>query len=361
MKILFITRKFPPSIGGMQKFSYDLYQSLAKKEKLRLIAWGKSQKWLPVILPLICIKSVYQCFKFKPDLVLLADGVLSPLGMILKKLFRVKVAITILGKDIIYKNLLYQKLIPCSIRYLDKIVCVSNSTLKECNARGVPYNKCMLIPIGIQPNEYHSNKTKSESRKKLSSVIQLDLSNKFILLTVGRLVKRKGHSWFIQNVMPLLLSNVVYLIAGDGPEKSSIKELIREKKLTDKVFLLGEVSNEQKNILYQAADLLVMPNIKVGGDIEGFGIVAIEASSNGLPVVASNIEGLKDAIINGENGFLVNSENPKAFTEKINWIMKPCFNRKSWKIKAKKFTEKNYNWSVIANLYSKEFLRMIRE
>ena len=81
--------------------------------------------------------------------------------------------------------------------------------------------------------------------------------------------------------------------------------------------LFGEISNKFRNVLYNAADMFIMPNITVPGDMEGFGIVALEAGSCGLPVIAADIEGIRDAVIDGKTGFLIEEEDAEGFLERI--------------------------------------------
>jgi glycosyltransferase involved in cell wall biosynthesis len=102
-----------------------------------------------------------------------------------------------------------------------------------------------------------------------------------------------------------------------------------------------------------------MPNIRVEGDVEGFGIVAIEAAIQGLPVVASNIEGINDAIIEGHNGFLVESGNAQAFEDKVRYILdKQDPNDLSKQVS--EYTKHNYSWKHVSDLYLEEFTRFRR-
>jgi phosphatidylinositol alpha-1,6-mannosyltransferase len=87
--------------------------------------------------------------------------------------------------------------------------------------------------------------------------------------------------------------------------------------LEKRVLLLGRVSNATRKILLNAADIFIMPNITVADDVEGFGIVVLEAGSCGLPVVASNIQGIKDAVTQGQNGYLVEEGDAAGFAKKI--------------------------------------------
>lgn len=193
----------------------------------------------------------------------------------------------------------------------------------------------MVIPCGVNPEEFrvkNQNKVRKNTRVLLSKQLSLNLEDKKILLTVGRLVKRKGHQWFIANVIPKLPKDTIYLIAGDGEEKENIAQTITKLGLEKRVFLLGRISDELKKDLYNSSDLFIIPNINIKGDMEGLGIVAIEAGSAGLEAIASNTEGIRDAIVNGKTGWLVETGNSKDFIDKINGqrIKKEIITKNVW-------------------------------
>ena len=96
-----------------------------------------------------------------------------------------------------------------------------------------------------------------------------------------------------------------------------MKQTIEHHRLENDVVLLGEVTDQVRNILYNLSDIFIMPNRTIPNDVEGFGIVAIEAGSCGLPVVASNIQGLGDAVIDGKTGYLVLEGDVEGFVSRI--------------------------------------------
>jgi glycosyltransferase involved in cell wall biosynthesis len=344
VNLLFITRKYPPSVGGMEKVSYDLSNELSKKIPTTIISWGGSQKWLFYFLPKAFFQSLFFIPSKKITNIHLADGLLAPLGLALKIITRRKVTVTVHGLDITYKNKLYQAIIPYCLSKLDKVVCISSATQAECINRGIPANKCTVIPWGVYPNEFKIKAT----RKALEKIAGMELKNKKVLITVGRLVKRKGVSWFVENVMPKLGSNYIFLVAGDGPERPDIQNVIKAQNLQDRVKLLGKVSDLDKKILYNTADVFVMPNIKVEGDIEGFGIVALEAISTGLPVLASDIVGIKEIIIEGSTGRLFELENIKHAMK----ILQQMENIKRGTVR--KIIYETFSWLEITDKYKRE-------
>jgi glycosyltransferase involved in cell wall biosynthesis len=331
-------------VGGMEKVSWALAREFSKLTDTTLITWGKSQKFLPLFLPYFLLRSFFVIPIKKITHVHLGDALLSPLGVILKIFFRVKVTTTVHGLDITYPNPAYQFVVPQCLQQLDKVICVSRATMKECMKRWVPHRKLTVIPNGVYPDEVKSNAKRTDLEKLLS----LRLSDKKVLVTVGRLVRRKGVYWFIENILPKLENKYIYVVIGDGPERENINNLISKMKFEKRVLVLGKVTEADLKTIYNTSDIFIMPNIHVPGDLEGFGTVALEASCVGLPVIASNLEGIQDAVINESSGLLL--DNPNLFNSAIK-----TFNFKSRKY-ISKIVCKTYSWENITNKYLDNFL-----
>jgi len=317
LQILFITRNYPPKLGGLEEYSYNLIKEFEAHGSTHKIILSKSIKHLIWFLPYAFLRALYLTHKYSIQSIHLCDGLLSPVGLLLKLLTDAKVTVTIHGLDITYDNPLYQAFIPWCISKLDGVVCVSHSTLEECVRRIIPCPNCKVIPNGIMPDQLYLQQSNNELRRKLENLIGVSTGNKKVLFTIGHLVERKGVAWFTENVMPRLENSYLYVVAGEGPERKTIQEIVNRCELQNRMLLLGEVSNENRKLIYNASDIFIMPNITVPGDVEGFGIVAIEAGSCGLPVVASNIQGLRDAVIDGKTGYLVTESDVEGFVTRI--------------------------------------------
>jgi len=341
---LFITRNYPPKIGGLENYSFNIIKEFERQHRVLKITLSYSIAHLIWFLPFCFFKTIYLTFRHSIRIIHFCDGALSPLGIILKKLTGLPVSITIHGLDIIYHGFFYQQLVPRCVAKLDKIICVSQSTLTECIRRGIPIEKCSVIPNGIKPDEIYLSISRDDLRIRLEEMIGVSLQDKKIMVTVGRLVKRKGVAWFVENVMPRLDSTFCYFIIGDGPEFKKIKALLNRHHLRSRVFMLGRVLDEIKNLVMNASDIFIMPNITVPGDIEGFGIVAIEAGSCGLPVIASKIEGIQDAVLEGRTGFLVNERDAAGFQKKIK---QANFEREN----IRNIVHRTFNWTQVYKQY----------
>lgn len=357
MKILFITRNFPPQKGGLETAAYYLHSYFTKYADVMLLKWGGPRKFLFFVLPCFLVRAFLILSTKRIDIIYLNEGLLSFLGFFLEP-FRVPIVVTINGLDITYKNKIYQSIIPKCISRVDRIVCISRAAKSACLEKGIPENKIRIIPDGIE-DEFYIDKDRTELKEKLINKFKFNLSDKKILFSAGRLVERKGIHWFIDRVMPILIEDYrefIYIIAGDGPMRRHIEDIILKKNLKRWVMFLGKVDDELLRLLYNISDIFIMPNISVEGDMEGFGIVALEAASCKIPVVASNLEGIKDAIVDKENGYLIPPGDANAYFDKIKSIL--LKDDKKFKERVRTFTKENYNWGKVVYQYFSEFKKL---
>ena len=152
--VLFITRKYPPSIGGMQKLSFQLATELSKHLTVNVIAWHRSQLLLPFFLIQAFFKAKHLLNRDNSTVILLGDSLLAPLGLLLKKSYEVPVIATSHGLDIAFPNYLYQKMICSSLTKLDFVICNSNHTKNNWIKRGGDFSKCNTIYPGIDAGNY---------------------------------------------------------------------------------------------------------------------------------------------------------------------------------------------------------------
>lgn len=364
MKILFLSHSFPPTWGGVERQNYHLAEELKKISETRIIANRKGKIWLPIFLPLAFLKAFFLMPHY--DTCLLGNGVLAPLGACLRFFYpRKKFFCVVHGLDITFahKNGLLSKIyrninIP-SLKRLDKLFMVGNHTINEAVNIGISRDQCVFIPNGIIADGL----SVPESRSEMERILGIDIAGKKIILQIGRFVPHKGAEWFIRNIVPKLPENCIFTAAGGivsgtaaGNENvfPQCQKAIQELGLGNKVRLIGDIKEKDKLILLNTADLYVLPNIKVPGYMEGFGITAIEAGACRRVVLASDLEGLKDAVKNGQNGFLAESGNVDAYVQKIKALLADDNFRKVFGEKARQFVIENYSWDKIANKYLNE-------
>jgi len=348
-KILFITKNYPPKIGGLETFSYNLIREFEKRHHVTKVVLTGSNINLIWFAPYSLFRSLYIAWKHSIRHIHLCDAFLAPIGILLKLSLGAHVSVSIHGLDITYKNFFYQLLIPRCIARLDKIISVSRATRNECKRRNIPVQKCVIIPNGIRPDELYLSDSNDDLRSKLEKITGRSLNGRKILVTVGRLVKRKGVTWFVDSVMPHLNSGYIYIIAGGGPEFKRIQQTVLSRQLENRVVMLGRISNDTRKILFNAADIFIMPNNTVVNDIEGFGIVVIEAGSCGLPVVASNLQGIKDAVTENKTGYLIDEGDIDGFLARIK-----SMNLKKEDIRS--YVNAKFSWTNIYHNYRNTIL-----
>jgi len=356
--LLYITRKNAPSIGGMQRFNQKLITHLGAEREFRLIFWGRSQALMPIFLVYAFFKTIFLRLTGKIDMIYLSDGLMSPMGLILKKLLSIPVAVNIHGRDIAFAFPGYLTIVPAALRKLDRVICVSRQLKEICLGYGVPEEILRVIPNGVNADDF----TWTEASPPLNRV-GIDAADRTVLITVGRLVPKKGVDRFVEKILPAIVEKaprVLYLVAGDGPLRESIERTVREKGLDENVLLMGDVPMDDGSLkaIYCGSDIFVMPNVEVPGDIEGFGIVAIEGGAAGLAVVASRLQGIQEAVTPGENGILLEWEDNQAFIDTILDLIEDPEKRKSLGEKARRYVIENYSWDKVAGMYSKVFAEL---
>ncbi len=155
------------------------------------------------------------------------------------------------------------------------------------------------------------------------SQLRAKFSSKKILLTVGRLVRRKGHEYVVRALPGLLVQfpDLVYCIVGDGPHREFLEHLTDQLSLRDHVVFLGSLPPQEIAGWYHACSIFIMTPEEVNGDVEGFGIVYLEAGSFGKPVIGTRTGGVPEAVIDGETGMLIEQKNSVEIQETIRRLL----------------------------------------
>lgn len=356
--ILFITRKHPPSIGGMQRLSRDLTRAVAKLTPTRTIAWGGSAALLPLFVPYAFVKAL-RTVPRDVQLVHLSDALLAPLGVALKRITHVPVVATVHGLDITYPNRLYQRFAPGWLRKMDRLISVSNHTREECLRRRIAPQQCEVIPNGVYAAEFAAPPS-AEGVARLEQLAGEKMRGRKVLLTVGRLIERKGVAHFVANTLPQIAAQqpeICHIVIGEGPHHAAIERRIAEYGLGNHVAMLGQVDDLTLKAAYHRADLFIMPNIPVPNDVEGFGLVALEAGASGAYVVANRLDGIPDAIVSGQNGTLV--DDPRDFAPTVIELLTDEQRLAALGHSAHDYVAAHFDWSIIARRYLDSFERVI--
>lgn len=370
MRILYVSHSFPlpgdplSNVGGMQRLAQGQFAALAEHPAVEMHSLLLETSWkaTPYRMPGYMAGLLWQIPRIvkreKIDVVLHSSMVTASLtptmiGAIHKA--GAVVAAVPVGRDVTLPTVGYQWYVRRVLRSLDAVFPISRATAQECLQRGLPPSRMHVVPCGVDAALFNAPRDRRAARRELLRAIgessETIPDDALILVSVGRHQERKGFAWFTDHVMPRLPKDVVYLITGEGPMTPRIQDAIDRHGLVGRVRLLGKVDEEMLGRLYRGADLFVMPNIHVKGDIEGFGVVMLEAGMCGMPVLAADLEGISDVIREGENGHLVPSEDADAFVDRVMRYRASPERVGEASRSAAAYTARHFSWPAIADRY----------
>ena len=329
-KSLLITIDFYPTVGGISNYWHALSSHLPSDKwivlapklpkdieemkapyriyRRKFFSAFMKPKWLPLFFHIIDIIK-----KEKIEKIVVAQ--LLPIGTavwLISKLFKIQYLVSVHGMDISLPLRSRRKKMICRhiLMGADHIIANSKYTggLLKNYVPSLVFQSIYPCPT-ITSSLIQSDSTAPESLPE----------NKKILLTVGRLVKRKGHEDVICALKDVLkvVPNLCYVIVGDGGYKQELFDLVEEEGLTDAVLFVGEVSDSEVAKWYRASTVCIMTSKELRGDVEGFGIVYLEANAFGKPVIASRSGGVEEAVMHGVTGIVVEPENIEQIKEEL--------------------------------------------
>jgi len=324
MKILILSWNFPPTVGGIETHISQLFEGLlraghsvevitsaAPGEKVRGNVHRASRSSLPGYLAFALTRGLKQCRANRPDLIFCGSIVTSWIGLILSKWHRVPLTMIAYGSDLVYPGKLYRPVSRWLFRRMPQILAISKSTRELLLGIGVKADRIEIVPPGVSVEDFESEPM------DCAEALLKRIEGRKVVLSVGRLVHRKGLVEFVDHVMPRLvesLPDVVLVITGDDAIASlvhaerirgNIEKLVREKGLEEYVILTGTLPYRDVVKLFFRSDVFILPAVRIPGDAEGFGIVFLEAALAGSPTVSTRIGGIPDAVLDGETGLLV--------------------------------------------------------
>lgn len=361
MRILYISHLHPPkdqpleNVGGMQNVSIQMVNAMKRRDDVEMetIILNATWKFIGIKSFFFLVSLLWRIpsgiKKFNPDVILFSSMVTAGvLPFMIRKPKQPCVTINH-GQDVTLPFFLYQWYIKYVFKNLQGVISVSSATRQACIDRGMSPEIGVALPNGFDMNALIKLPEKDQARSLLEKEFNIDLTNKKLLLTVGRQVKRKGHQWFIDKVFHRINKDTIYLMVGDGPENENINQARERSADKDRIIIAGKQPDHILNAAYAGADLFVMPNIPVEGDMEGFGIVLLEANRAGVPAIASDLEGIKDVIKQGVNGYRVPHGDEVAFASKVNQVLSD--NLEELSNSAEKYVRENFNWDSVVDKY----------
>ena len=210
--------------------------------------------------------------------------------------------------------------------------------------------KMVKIAPGIDVDHF-SPQDSSQLRR------ELHLENKRVIVSVGRLVHRKGQDHLIQS-MPEILKSVPdahILMVGQGPYLSHLKKLVEELNVVDHVSFIGRIQYAQLPQYICAGDIFAMPSRSrfFGLEVEGLGIVYLEASACGLPVIAGSSGGAPDAVLEGVTGIVVDGENNDEIAAAAIKLLNDLNGAKAMGLAGREWIIENWRWEIWSERFNK--------
>jgi len=208
-----------------------------------------------------------------------------------------------------------------TLRRADRVLAVSQFTANLVAQAGIPPNRIEIIHPGCDTNRFRPLPPSDELKTRLLG----NRAGDRVIVTVGNLVQRKGQDMVIRSLPLIRQSNpeITYLIVGDGPYRPELEKLAGAMGVKDRVIFAGRVAADDLPDIYALSDVFVMPSRERldSDDVEGFGLVFLEASACAKPVVGSWSGGVPDAVVDGVTGLLVNPQDPEEIAKALSRLL----------------------------------------
>lgn len=220
------------------------------------------------------------------------------------------------------------------------IIANSSNSTETLRAFGfLPSRSCVAYP-GVDGARFSPSVDGSGVRRRYAS------PEEFLLLSVGRLQKRKGQDLVIE-ALAMLAKNgrrPRYVVVGDGDERRPLEELARARGVGDLVTFAGKVPEAELAAHYAACDIFVLPNREDAGDFEGFGIVFVEAAAAGKPTVAGDSGGAPEAVEDGVTGRIVDGTDVEALARVLEQLMEDQGLRRRFGVAGRQRALTHFSW-----------------
>jgi len=323
-KTLVLTHEYYPFKGGVARYCYNLFKFFDKDKYLVVtdnkvvenkdniintkLTWRFSKpSWL---LSYFKIKKIIK----KNNIEQIFTPNILPLGS-LAYFLKIPYIISLHGLDI---NLALQNKPHLTKKILSNakaIIVNTKNTARILEPLKLDSSKINVIYPSLDFDTSYDQIKLEAFRKKL------EIGDEKILITLGRLNKRKGQDLVIEAVAKLKEDySLKYFIIGQGQEKENLQRLVDEYKLNDRVFILDNIDDEELIYFFKLADIFIMPHRNLEKDIEGFGIVFLEAASCKIPIIAGSSGGVKE-IFNDKQAVLLENSDVKQTTRAIKYLL----------------------------------------
>jgi phosphatidylinositol alpha-1,6-mannosyltransferase len=282
-------------------------------------------KPLPLFLCIAFFQAMICAWRYKPDIVLAGSGVTAPLAWLVARMHGAKAVVYVHGLDVAVRHWLYRLVWVPALRRMDRVIANSQVSAGLAAQLRISRKRMLVVHPGADPGE-----ASAWAGRDTAMRAELSIGEGPLLLSVGRLTERKGLREFVTDALPSIVASFprcTLIVVGDAPSHSlyaksqsreSIQAAADNAGVGQRLRFLGVISDQRKLArIYRAADLHVFPVRELPGDPEGFGMVAIEAASFGVPTVAYASGGIVESVRDGESGTLVTPGDAAAFASAV--------------------------------------------
>jgi len=369
-RLLVITELFMPTKGGTAVWFDEVYRRLGGKEihvvtarvpgcdahdaqhsnTVHRVALKRSPWLRPESLAMylkLLLKSLQIVLTHRVDAVhagrVLPEGLV---GWCVARLFRKPLVIYAHGEEITtWRQSGKFRAMRFAYRHADRVVANSEFTRGELLKIGVAPDRVVLINPGVDVVRFRPGLACDDLRDQAGCGAAGQL-----LLSVGRLSRRKGFDQVIRCLPELLAEfpQLHYAVVGIGEDRDYLQGLAREFGVAERVHLLGHVSVADLPRWYNAADVFVLPNREIAGDTEGFGMVFVEASACGVPVVAGQAGGTASSVSEGVTGFRVDGASQSAVAGALRRLLADRTLAVQLGEQGRAWAEANFSWEQVA-------------
>lgn len=376
--ILLLSEIFPPEVGGSGRWFWEVYSRLPREQVTiaagqhpeaesfdesnelnihRVVSRPGNWEWIGIKGMRAYLGAIRQVLKIirSQQVGMIHCGRVLPEGVIaniVRQLTGVPFCCYVHGEDITWAQASREHtfLVKRVLKRCQLIVANSqNSADLLVNEWDFPPEKVKVIHPGVDTTYF------SPAERNPAIRSELGWSDRPVIITVGRLMRRKGHDMMIRAVADIRkqIPDVLYSIIGDGAEKERLLGIVQEEGVSDNVEFRGETTDQQLLHCYQQCDLFALPNRQHEQDIEGFGMVLVEAQSCGKPVIAGDSGGTRETMIVGKTGSIVDCTQVEPLVEQTVAFLKDNELRERMGSAARKHVVSTLDWDAVATAIHK--------
>jgi phosphatidylinositol alpha-1,6-mannosyltransferase len=357
VRTLVVTNDFPPRPGGIQTYVHSLVVRQPADEVVVLASSWRGAAAFDSAQPFPVVRAGTSVLLPTPAVLKQAReiarvegcdrvwfGAAAPLGLLARGLGLPSVASTH-GHEVAWARLpVLRQVLRRVGRDVDALTCLGDFTRTRLSAvMRAPFT---TLPPGVDASMFHPGAGGSEVRGKLG------LTDRPVVVCVSRLVPRKGQDVLVR-ALPLIRARVpgtALLLVGGGPSAPELRKLATSLGVADDVVMTGSVPWEELPAHHGAGDVFAMPcRSRYGGlEVEGLGIVFLEASACGKPVVAGRSGGSPDAVRDGETGYLVDGTSVAEVADRIASLLEDPARAAEMGAAGRAWVERDWQWDVLA-------------